>query len=833
MGVFGVRREIARRSTRIDGATVTAPAGELLLPSAPALLAAALLCLAVGCALLAGLTVQFSPGAAPARTGAAARTGLLGLPLGAQGPVSAAVGADNGAYRVHESAGAFSAISPAERLEIGFTSSAVTVGAGATRVRLSLLGVGYGSSLTAIGAAPPRGHANRVEYAHPQLDEWYENGPLGLEQGFTLARAPAGHARGPLTLAIALSGNTHASLGTAGQSITLSHAGSRSLRYAGLVASDSRGRALRSWMSLRGGLVLLHVDSRGARYPLRIDPFVSQSEKLTGAGEGGEGEFGFSTTLSGDGDTALIGAPGDQEHSGAVWVFTRAGETWSQQGDKLTGSGESGEGEFGSGVALSASGDTALIGAPGDDGGVGAVWVFTRTGEAWSQQGNKLTGSGENRDGLFGKSVAVSADGDTALIGGPDDDRRTGAAWVFTRTGEAWSQQGEKLTGGESDESDEGEFGFSVALSAEGETALISAPGADRSIGAAWVFTRTGEAWSKQGGRLTGVGESGEGSFGRRVALSATGDTAFIGAPGDDGGVGAAWTFTRAGEAWSQLGEKLTSGETRKTFFGFSVALSADGETALVGGPGAFKRSGAVWAFTRSGESWSQQGTKFTGSTEAGKGLFGRRVALSGDGDTALVGGPGDDHAAGAAWVFAETTEPHAHWYSDERVIVQGSSESVGTSGKLTLELGDGSHVSCKATDTEAIENPPGAGAGVEEVKSFVLSRCKATETICPKRETLEVAAGGLPWKGELLAGPPVRDELSGVELTVECTKGSARAAFDALNGTLTPEVGDSVLQFGAGSGELSESRGAYATISGTDTLEGPKGDTHVTASAP
>ena len=112
---------------------------------------------------------------------------------------------------------------------------------------------------------------------------------------------------------------------------------------------------------------------------------------------------------------------------------------------------------FGTNVALSADGDTALIGGWNDDGsafgnrdysGKGAAWVFTRSGTTWTQQGPKLTGADESGNGKFSTIVALSADGNTALIGGWNDDTSKGAAWVFTRSGSTWSQQGPKLTGG-------------------------------------------------------------------------------------------------------------------------------------------------------------------------------------------------------------------------------------------------------------------------------------------------------------------------------------------------------------------------------------------------
>ena len=134
--------------------------------------------------------------------------------------------------------------------------------------------------------------------------------------------------------------------------------------------------------------------------------------------------------LSSEGNTALIGGPGDSSGVGAAWVFTRSGSTWTQQ-QELTGAGEVGAGEFGNGVGLSSEGNTALIGGPADNTGVGAAWVFTRSGSTWTQQGAKRTGSGESGEGFFGYGAALSSEGNTALIGGPGDSGSKGAAWVF------------------------------------------------------------------------------------------------------------------------------------------------------------------------------------------------------------------------------------------------------------------------------------------------------------------------------------------------------------------------------------------------------------------
>ena len=170
-------------------------------------------------------------------------------------------------------------------------------------------------------------------------------------------------------------------------------------------------------------------------------------------------------------------------------MFRRSGSTWTQQGEKLTGGGESGKSDFGNGVALSSDGNTALIGGPLDNGEVGAGWVFRRSGSSWTQQGEKLTGSGESGKGDFGDSVALSSDGNTALIGAPLDNSEVGAAWVFRRSGSSWTQQGEKLTG--SGERGKGFFGNGVPLSSDGSTALIGGPGDNNGVGAAWVFVNS------------------------------------------------------------------------------------------------------------------------------------------------------------------------------------------------------------------------------------------------------------------------------------------------------------------------------------------------------
>ena len=381
-------------------------------------------------------------------------------------------------------------------------------------------------------------------------------------------------------------------------------------------------------------------------------PFTQQGPKLVGTGETGFAHQGTSVALSADGNTAIVGGYSDNGQAGAVWVWTRTAGVWTQQGPKLVGTGAAGNALQGISVALSADGNTALTAGVGDEFGNGAVWVWTRSGGVWTQQGPKLVGTGAIGPSVTqGRSLALSADGNTALIGGPQDNGIDGAVWVWTRSGGVWSQQGPKLVG--TGAVDVGSQGSSVALSADGNTALVGGLGDNTGRGAVWVWTRSGGVWTQQGPKLVGTGALGSATQGGAVALSADGNTALVAGQRDDEFHGAVWIWTRSGGVWTQQGPKLIgTGAVDRAAQGSSVALSADGNTALVAGLGDNSDAGAAWVWKRSGGVWTQQGAKFIGMGSNGNAYQGNSVALSANGDTALVGGPLDNGGDGAAWVF-------------------------------------------------------------------------------------------------------------------------------------------------------------------------------------
>ncbi len=373
---------------------------------------------------------------------------------------------------------------------------------------------------------------------------------------------------------------------------------------------------------------------------------TQQGGKLSCPGNAGAA----SVAISADGNTAVVGGPADSSGAGAAWVFTRAAGVWSRQDGKLTGTGATWPAEQGISVAISADGLTAIVGGPFDRPN-GAAWVYARSGGLWSQQGGKLSAGGVLETATIGQSVAISGDGNVAIVGGPNDNNQgsgayVGAAWVFVRSGGVWSQSGGKLVG--TGYTEPVGQGYSVAISSDGATAIIGSRG-----DGAWVFANRAGVWSQQGPKLVGSGAVNPGYQGISVAISGNGDTVIIGGPADDSDVGAAWVFTRGGGVWSQLGSKLVgTGAVGLARQGSSVAISADGRTVMVGGPGDDSDAGATWVFTRSEVGFSQQGSKLVGTGTVGSAQQGSSVAISADGTTAIVGGP-TAYPGGAGWVFA------------------------------------------------------------------------------------------------------------------------------------------------------------------------------------
>ena len=382
-------------------------------------------------------------------------------------------------------------------------------------------------------------------------------------------------------------------------------------------------------------------------------PNAQLGDKLLTSGNTGNAGAGRSVAISADGNTVIIGAPVDNSRQGAAWVYVREGSHWKQQGSKLFGLGAVGAAEQGRSVGISADGNTAIVGGNNDNGGIGAAWIFIRKGGVWTQQGSKLVGTGYDDFILpvnMGYAVSMSADGNTVILGAPYDNYPRGAAWIFSRSDGLWTQQGEKLF---EESSISGGQGISVGLSADGNTAILGAPLENNQEGAAYLFFKSGTEWNRQAKKLNTTGSSGTKWQGISVALSADGSSAIVGASVAENARGAAWVFEKNGAEWLQKGNQIFGrGSSDNAGQGWSVAMSADGNTLLLGSYADNWTTGAAWVFTWSNNNWIQRGPKLTGVGNIGMANQAQSLALSADGSTAILGANLDNEGMGAGWVF-------------------------------------------------------------------------------------------------------------------------------------------------------------------------------------
>lgn len=378
--------------------------------------------------------------------------------------------------------------------------------------------------------------------------------------------------------------------------------------------------------------------------------YFQQGDKIIGTGAVGGATQGSSVALSTDGNTLAFGGPLDNTNTGAVWIFNRTNGVWAQEGSKLVGTGVVGPNSptFGGLVSLSGDGNTLAFSGSGDDSGLGAIWVFTRTAGVWSQQA-KLVAS---PSAFTAASLALSEDGNTLATGSGNNGSGVGATYIFTRSGVTWTQQGSAITGtGNTGNSLQGN---SVALSADGNTLAVGGVGDNSNAGATWVFTRSGTVWSQQGSKIVGTGATGTTSQqGTAVSLSSDGNTLISGAAQNISNNGSVWVFTRSAGTWTQLGLRLLGtlpGALAKQ--GSKTSINGDGtifvESGFLDTP-----DGSFWIFRNPDTTaFVQQGQKYSGTGAVGTPLQAFSLAISRDGTTIASGGPFDNTNIGAVWVY-------------------------------------------------------------------------------------------------------------------------------------------------------------------------------------
>jgi hypothetical protein len=528
---------------------------------------------------------------------------------------------------------------------------------------LKLAGYGSAREIRSLsGQAHLNAKGSRVTYDWDDcVQEWFMNDPRGLEHGLNILRPPFADAPDSiLRCEFEVCGTLRPFVDRDGGGVRFVDSARRvTVNYSELDVRDADGKKLpahfESPMCSAGPRIALAVDTGQARYPLTVDPLAQEAYLKGDNTQAGDG-FGYSVAASRD--TLVVGAFG-QDHQdfrfkdgvGAAYVFVRSGGAWMQEA-YLKPSNDDPTAFFGANVAV--SGDTIVVRAPLESG-IGAVYVFVRNGGVWIQQA-KLTTPRNYSGAAFAGSVAIS--GDTIVIGDPAD--ASGA------------------TGVNGDQSDS------------------SSP----QSGAAFVYVRTGETWTLQA-YLKASNTAQAASFGGSVSVS--GDTVVVGADNEDSdatgvngdqtnhrapGSGAAYVFVRSGGIWSQQAYLKSSNTKANATFGFSVSIS--GNTVAIDSssegydPNMTTPVGAVYVFVRQGESWTQQAYLKGFNTSGTTGLPGP-VTVSSD---RIVAGAIGEGGAGVAYVFVRSGSV---WVQDARLTASNPDQgdqfggAVGLSGDTVV----------------------------------------------------------------------------------------------------------------------------------------------------
>lgn len=638
----------------------------------------------------------------------------------------------------------------------------VTPSEASWRWGLTLAAYGYPGQRRIVKGAKLAADVEKFWYQwDSDLREWYING-AGLEHGYTLAARP-GKGKG-LQFDLEIRGTLQAEVARDGRSVAfLEPAGGRAVvRYSGLKATDAAGRELDARLVLHEHRLRLEIDDADARYPITVDP-IAQQARLVASNPDASDSFGFSVSVYED--VALVGAPNEAGNgsseadnslvrAGAAYLFRRqANGEWTQFAYlKASNPGPASGDTFGYSVAIYR--DSIVVGAPGKTSIIagqtrvqmGSAYVFNCNAapcrplqEAFLQgfYGTSVVPRGGDR---FGSSVAITGNpsyAHTIVVGSPyyDGPGETpwidaGAAFVYARNVDisgvvTWPVQAylqSPLV------SNGGNFGRSVAVS--GDTAVVgeTQTGLITFGGRAYVFAESSGSWPLQAvlaGSNTGAGDG----FGTAVAVD--GDTAVIGAPGEDSNgtspsdnslssSGAAYVYTRNGAAWSQQAFLKAPSPTGNEQFGYAVGTS--GGNVVVGGPGVpgvGSLPGSVYVF-RSGAA-----TPINSANGAPRDQFGCSVGVSGD--TVIVGAcnelAGGRPAAGAAYIFGDYRTPVSIAISAPLVsIPKGTTDqftaigtySDGSTADITAQAAWGS--SDPAVTITAAGLATGAAAGVSNI---------------------------------------------------------------------------------------------------------------------
>jgi hypothetical protein len=560
----------------------------------------------------------------------------------------------------------------------------------------------------------------------------------------------------------------------------------------------------------------------------------------------GPAQQGSAVALSGDGTLLGVGGARDALRRGAAWAFRDAGGGfWQQQWDKLVGSGAAGQSLQGAAVALSGDGSAMIVGGPGDDGDVGAVWGWALD-VGWTQVGLKmtLTTPGTSRQGA---AVALSEDTLVAAVSGPFDDAGVGALWIWRRVAGSpyFGGSGNKLVpvdvvgpanvglslsigggyvaaGGPLDDSHVGAAWLwgvggaligklvgaggtgtsqqGAAVSLDGVRLAVGGPGDNAGVGAVWIWQAP---WTTADVPLIGGGGIGAAAQGSAVAI--VGDVLAVGGPEDDLGAGAVWIWRRVNGAWAQNAVLLVgAGATGAASQGSAISMVspvAGVYVLAVGGPAnaSFVGGTWVWMSVDGAVTWTQMGGgPLVGTGYVGAPLQGTSVSLNGEGTLLVVGGNADSGGSGAVWAWRRAVGGGVWVQSGGPFVSPGTSQ-----------LGSG----VSAGSNSFLAGAPSSAGDVGSSSWFVLEDSFAEQYTCtvpPRSYSIMDLVATLPDVLVLRGSPSMKLLATYDDVTSVVTLTMDSAQVGAIFRVVAASTFD-VIQWGSG---------AYGTVAASEPVD-------------
>ncbi|MGB7291848.1 MAG: NEW3 domain-containing protein [Thermodesulfobacteriota bacterium] len=576
------------------------------------------------------------------------------------------------------------------------------------QVRMNLVGMGYEQNVKPVASPKFKVDSNHIEYGRNTIKEWYLNGPDGLEQGFTIDTVPSSDAKDQkLVLKLEYSSDLIPVVKENGKRIDWkTEEGTTVFNYSKLYAYDSLGKELPSSLNASGDHISIIIDDYGANYPITVDPIMILETKIRTASDPNIlANYGRSVAISGD--TAVVGAPGNDtngDSSGAAYVLSR----------DIGGTNNWGE----------------LI---------------------------KLTPVGAQPCDLFGFSVDIS--GDTIVVGAPTlttstCPARQGSTYVFERNQGGPDNWGQVAVLSASDGTTGNQFGYSMSIDVD--VVFVGAPGDSGGTGAAYVYGRNmggADNWGEVR-KVIGSDSVLEDVFG--FSVSVNGDTAVLGAPAhfasDVPVTGAAYVVQKdegGSDNWGEVKKIVPSDVAEGDVFGFSVSIS--GDTVAIGA-GADDDDvtmlvdiGSLYFFERNqggADNWGQTAKRTAPDADEGDAL-GSSVSI--DADRTITGAPGDDDGGSKSGASYITERSLSLWGGLEKITASDAGPGTGVLfGLGVFEIDD-------VTNDRSIVSDSTTGTG----GLFLEPEGLAIENVGQPNESILVVDKGLPgiWRVDPTTG--------------------------------------------------------------------------------